>query len=243
MAKFALFSGVEVTASKFGLVPEELAGWVQQLDFSSLKLLTELRALVQRVAWRKGLRTAAAELGVPEELLQEFMKTEEQETRFLKRNTCATQTPIMLPMKRPKTAIATQTGDVLPPPIVLQDYSPAEIIKRVRELQRHPSLEAASAAMQIPVPTLQAWRVQIKTCLFQTPHVEQLYSTGNHPSDSFYEALDQALFKTWGANYKVGMDVDEFLLEKVRKIAKVDAAEPTISPAWLTHFKSYYNIQ
>jgi len=243
VAKFALFSGVEVTAGKFGLVPEELAGWVQQLDFSSLKLLGELRALVQRVACRKGLRTAAAELGVSEELLQECMKAGGQEALVLKRSTCATQTPTLLPMKRLKTDITTQTGEIPPPPIVLQDYSPAEIIKSVRELQRHSSLEAASAAMRIPVSTLQAWRVQIKTCLFQTPHVEQLYSAEHKPSDSFYEALDQALFKTWGANYRVGMDVDEFLLEKVRKIAKVDAAEPTISPAWLTHFKSYYNIQ
>lgn len=245
MAKFALFSGVELTASKFGLVPEELAGWVQQLDFSSLKLLAELRGLVQRIACRKGLHTAAVELGISECLLEEFMKRDGQDVQFLQTSSCATQTPIILPMKRAKASADTQTGEIVPPaPIIIKEYSPAEIIKSVRELQKYPSLDAASTAMSIPAATLLAWRIQIKTCLFQTPHVEELYnSSGSKQQDSFYAALDQALFKTWGANYKVGMDVDEFLLEKVRKIAKVDAAEPSISPAWLTHFKAYYNIQ
>lgn len=254
MAKFAVFSGVEQTARKFGLAPEELTTWVQQLDFSGLKLLTELRTLVRSITCRKGIRSAASELGLSESLLEEFMKSEGSiETQIVQKSNCETQTPVVLPRKRPRTTTETQTGEAIPPPpqepiliqepVIIQDFTPAEKIKAVRSLRNYPSLEAASAALNIPTQLLDTWKMQIKTCCFQAPHVEQLYVVGAKGQNSLYQELDHALFKSWGANYKAGMDVDQFLLERVKKIAKVDSAEPNISPAWLTHFKSFYNIQ
>ena len=267
---YALLNSVSKAADTFGLPPSEVTRLVAELDIDSLQLLMRLKELVLEFGLKKGTRAASRQFGISEKYMTELLKeyltntASSAENIIYPYNTYErfAQTFSSAPEHSRFTSVSVQypprqTPEVEeeheePPAKYAKDaeakraskqYTTAEKIKAVREFSKHSNQSKASQELSIPTVSLNRWKEKMRLALFQEPHVDNLYGSGNKVhKDKFFQDLDEALYNWYIKNKATITDLDQSIVSKARSVARIDDTVPRISEAWLAAFKAHYQL-
>lgn len=99
--------------------------------------------------------------------------------------------------------------------------------------------------MGIPIASLKRWKEKIKNDLFQSTHIEKVYSETNKHAhkDKFFVDVDKQVYEWYVATKNGGtINTDEMLMKKATELASVDGDQPTVAPEWISEFKKSFKV-